>query len=762
MSNITTPGRLLVRKAIPSEYRDSELILDGKGAKSFFGDLATKNQEEYVDVLARLMDIAKDASTEYGEQASISLRDLKISPEMQLMREKLRKDISKIAQDPRLSMEKKNEKILDYMKDRITTMHDMIRESSLKDKNAFANAIKYGYRGSAPQFTQIVFGDLLVADHKGKPVPVPGLHGYGEGVLPIEYWGGSYGSRKGFCLDENTRIRSASGKALKLAELDPDTVQVYGVSLEGHARPVNILRVIHNGKKPVFTYQFTYVNDGGDAPEETLTLNCSKEHKILTLEKDGYSFIKLPMKDVEEWKTLVPWVDRSNKLRMCKLSSKLFLGYRQTFDIEVDHPDHLFILDKGFIVSNSDVQFSTAQTGYFGKRLSLMTHRIRVTGQDCGAENVGLPVTGEDPDNIGAVLARQVGPYKPNTIISKDMLPALQGKTIHIRSAATCQQPEGVCQKCSGIREMGKFPDIGDFVGVHAARVVSEPLTQLGLKSKHTGGAFGSNQELSGFEEIEQFADVPENFIGKSILAPRDGKVSKIVTAPQGGHYVFVDGEQLYIPVDRALGVKVGDEVEAGDSLSDGTPNPSELASYKGIGEGRKYFTDKFYELLKSNDVPVHRRNVEALARGFFDKVRVTSTDGVAGYEIGEKVPYSDIQREYVPRADSQISRVSRSLNGKFLERPVLHYSIGTRLTPKVIKTLQQSGVDSVVSHVQPPGFEPEVTRLMDIPSTDPDWKVRMAGFGLKSSFLDAATHGSSSPKKPVSYIPGLMDVSQL
>ena len=105
----------------------------------------------------------------------------------------------------------------------------------------------------------------------------------------------------------------------------------------------------------------------------------------------------------------------------------------------------------------SDVQFATAETGYFGKQMALMAHNMRVTGDDCGAERTGLRLDSEDPDVLGRVLASDVGKFKAGTTIDKKVQSHLPLGKVLVRSTLTCQMPEGVCKLCSGLQETGKF-----------------------------------------------------------------------------------------------------------------------------------------------------------------------------------------------------------------------------------------------------------------------------------------------------------------
>jgi hypothetical protein len=997
MAEGLTIGRMLINNALPEELQDSSRVLNKKSTQALFQELASKYPDKYVEILHKLNSVSRIAGTEYGGIASIRLKDLKLPPRIKEYRKEIRNKVDNIAQDPSLTKEQKNDKIVNYMRRVMPTIQKNLQAELKGRDNSFALGLEQGFRGNPTQIAQLLFGDMLVADHKGRAIPIPGLHGYGEGVTPSEYWAGSYGSRKGYCLDENTLVRMAdmSVKAIKDIQVGEE---VLGADISGSTFPTKVVNVYNNGIKDVNRYTFRV-----GRMDSFVTLEATEDHQVLAVFKEGSrrpelrTPSKLPLSQARRTFSMVPagptednreesqpwalllgallgdghlsrqnsvtlssvdisfidhlrselapealtlrykerkrasgmpsceyaivqetqtyigagfrnpmkqWLDQFNLLGKrswekdiprevfswssadvakviyglfetdgyCRRSSansafpcvgweltskplleslkelletrfgiytttistipqsttksisygyvisasrasyslrvssrtsverfvryiahdwgnkgrkllsmmedapesprddrlmfsfktKEYLGERQTYDIEVAHEDHLFVLANGMVVSNSDVQFATAKTGFLGKQLALMAQRLKVTGEDCGADSLGIPMSGDDTESIGSVLSKEVNGIPAGTVISKKHLPALEGNQLLVRSISTCQQDKGICQKCAGQRDQGKFPPVGSYVGISSARTISEPLTQLGLSSKHSGGVVGLNdQTVTGFDEINQFLQIPKNFKGGAVLAPLDGRVKTIAKAPQGGQYMHVGDEQIYIPEGREIQVVKGQDVEAGDVLTTGTPNPSEIARYKGLGEGRSYFINKFYDILKDNGVPTHRRHVDVLARAFFDKVKITNPDGLSGHTMGDVISYSELQKGYKPRAGFQERAPGRSV-GWYLERPVLHYTIGTKITDKVAKNLAANKITKLPVHKEDPGFEPEVVRLMAVTGSDPDWKTQLAGFNIKKNFYKAVRRGSESPTDNTSYVPKLLDPTRL
>lgn len=415
---------------------------------------------------------------------------------------------------------------------------------------------------------------------------------------------------------------------------------------------------------------------------------------------------------------------------------------------------------KGYV----DTQFITADAGYFGKQMTNVGHRSVVTTEDCGVQDAGLSVKGDDGDNVGSVLLRPVGGIPAGHIITEDDMPKLQGKNIMVRSALTCQAPEGICSKCAGVREKGVLPIVGEQVGINAVRSFVEALTQSGLGSKHVGGVAGKNkpkfEQLTGFKAVNQMTQMPIEFVGGSVLSQIDGRVSAVVPAPQGGTYVRVGDQQYHVPMNKGVTVKIGDTVEAGDSISEGVPNPAEITKLKGMGPGRRYFLDQFRKTLDDNGAGTHRRNLEVFARSLLSKVKVKDTDGLAGSDIDDIIDYDEMAAKWEPREGSKLQSVQTAHN-LYLEKPYLHYTVGTHITPKVSQDLKASGFDNVLAHKDPPPFEPMPIRAQAFIQFDKDWVTRLGGENLKKTLVSAANIGAKSQKDSLSYFPRLLNIAE-
>jgi hypothetical protein len=119
-------------------------------------------------------------------------------------------------------------------------------------------------------------------------------------------------------------------------------------------------------------------------------------------------------------------------------------------------------------------------------------------------------------------------------------------------------------------------------------------------------------------------------------------------------------------------------------------------------------------------------------------------------------IPYTTLEHTYKPRDGFQALSPKKAV-GKYLERPVLHYTIGTKVRPSMLKDFDEFGVQALEVHDNPPPFESHMVRGMYQLQHDPDWLTQMYGSGLKESLLESTARGATSEERGSSFVPSLV-----
>lgn len=301
-------------------------------------------------------------------------------------------------------------------------------------------------------------------------------------------------------------------------------------------------------------------------------------------------------------------------------------------------PADYFVSSYGTRKGTVGAKLSVAPAGALAKELIGNVLDIVVTKKDCGCKR-GLVRDISDTRNIiNRVEA------KTNKFIDANYYEQLKRrgvKQVEVRSPATCEAHDGVCQYCYGYNEKLKFPDIGENVGVVSAHAISEPFTQLGLSSKHTAGTAAG--EAIGFNTVKAFFNMSTKFSGAAVISESTGQIASISPAPAGGQNVYIGRRKYYIPPTRTLKVKVGDMVQAGDPLTDGIINISKVVPYKGIDQGRKTFINSLDHLYHGAGLDSVSKNFEVIARGLINYVQITDPGDFDDLIEGDVVDYNQL-----------------------------------------------------------------------------------------------------------------------
>ena len=396
---------------------------------------------------------------------------------------------------------------------------------------------------------------------------------------------------------------------------------------------------------------------------------------------------------------------------------------------------------------------SVSEPGELSKILVNNMNNILITEQDCGTHN-GILMNPKDSDVIDRYLARDVGPFRRNTLITPTVQPSLAkasaGKIL-VRSPMTCEAGDGVCQHCQGLNEKGRMHDIGTNIGVRSAQAMAEPLTQLALSAKHGAGTIASDRmQLTGLEGFRQAIESPNLFLNKATLSSVNGAVSKINKAPQGGHFVHVGDTSHYVSPNLGLKVKMGDTVEKGDALGHGIPKPDEIVKYKGLGAGRVYMVNTLRDIYKNQGINLDQRHFELLALGELNHVRILDDPGNNFFK-GDVVNYNNL-KSVLSQGIKQVA-LSQSL-GETLGKEYFHFSVGMRVSASMIDFLRSHGIKEVFVAPRAPKVEFVMKPATRAPLYNPDWMARLAHRNLKSTLQQAAHFGEISNIHGTSPVP--------
>ncbi|MBO7355431.1 MAG: DNA-directed RNA polymerase subunit beta', partial [Lachnospiraceae bacterium] len=226
---------------------------------------------------------------------------------------------------------------------------------------------------------------------------------------------------------------------------------------------------------------------------------------------------------------------------------------------------------------------------------------------------------------------------------------------VKIRTILTCRSHVGICAKCYGANmATGEAVQVGEAVGIIAAQSIGEPGTQLTMRTFHTGGVAGDDitQGLPRVEELFE-ARKPK---GLAIIAEfggiaeiRDTKKKRevIITNHENG-----ESKAYLIPYGSRIKILDGQEIEAGDELTEGSVNPHDLLKIKGIRAVQDYMLREVQRVYRLQGVDISDKHIEVLVRQMLKKVRIENngdTDFLPGTLV-DILDFEDMNAELIEK----------------------------------------------------------------------------------------------------------------
>ena len=515
----------------------------------------------------------------------------------------------------------------------------------------------------------------------------------------------------GFFMGDGIRLTPGNKQSLRVSCAELDTAEALNSYLKLHAMSL---------RKRKRSHDWAVVQTGADvSPRDPITgrIVSSEKHPMKALIRrlgweGGYALTKSVPDEVWTWDDA---------------SVRDFIAGFVTADGSVYEYANGGM---GIAMSSTSLPMLERLQQLLWSRLGVMTPCITVIGKvkDGGIRrNCQYQFVVRDT-NEAALLAQQITPMGPK-----------RAKIIKMRETLPLPNHAPVVAKLRCATFLGNLPCVD--ISVDADNELFS--LSNGAVVKNSGMAKGK-KSFSGFNYISQFVQIPDEFKDKAAVSEHDGMVENIEDAPQGGKFITVNGERHFALPGFEPSVKVGDVVEAGDQLSDGLVNPADIVRLRGLGEGRRYYAERLGQILTDSGNPPDKRNVEILARSAVDNYLIDDPDEDSPWQPDETVRGSDFTRGYTPPKDTSDTHLSKSV-GAYLQKPTLHYTIGTRLTPKMIDRLQTAGIESVSTSRTEPWFKPEMKRLRTAAHDSKDWLVSMGTSYLSSQMRDALERGDET-----------------
>lgn len=304
-----------------------------------------------------------------------------------------------------------------------------------------------------------------------------------------------------------------------------------------------------------------------------------------------------------------------------------------------------FISTHGARKGLADTALKTADSGYLTRRLVDVAQDVIVREEDCGTDR-GLLVSDikEGTEMIEPFIERIEGRYsketirhpetdeviiRPDELITPDIAKQITDAGIeqmYIRSAFTCNTRHGVCEKCYGKNlATGEKVEVGEAVGTIAAQSIGEPGTQLTMRTFHTGGVAGSDI-TQGLPRIQEIFEA-RNPKGQAVITEIEGVVDDIKLAKDRQQEIIIKGAnetRSYLASGTSrLKVEIGQSVERGEVLTEGSIEPKNYLSVAGLNATESYLLKEVQKVYRMQGVEIDDKHVEVMVRQMLRKVRI-------------------------------------------------------------------------------------------------------------------------------------------
>ena len=586
---VTTVGRIIVNSVLPALI---PFMNQSFGRKELANIIRTSVEFNGQEKTAATLDAIKDLCFKYATLLSYSwgMADLPDLSAKQILLEEGDKRVHEtdgfFAQGLLTQAERHNSvvKIWNEIKDRVSDL----AKKSLVHNGPVYTMIESGARGSWGQFTQMVGMKGLVANPSGEIIELPVKRSFKEGFDVLEFFISSHGVRKGL---SDTALRTANAGYLtrRLVDVAQDVV-VRDVDC-GDKGGVLLTKAESDeiGEPLIVRILGRVVFSDIKLPGSRKTLvkagELITEDHIRAIEASGKELTEAHVRSVMTCKS------RRGVCQQC-------YGYDLAFN--------------KLVKLGTAVGIMAAQSiGEPGTQLTMRTfHTGGVAGKDI---TQGLPRVEElfearNP-KLKAVMSEVSGKAQIENI-EREMVQAVTGKQI-----------------------------VDTRSGQKVVRILYNSVEDEAV-------VIGKSSEAKVKEgEVIRPGDVlAEKSDGSKILAEKTGTVSAIAKGIIKFAAETQKAREYLIPPGYSLIIKDGDEIQAGDPLTDGGLDLQIIFKHKGQDAVQRYLSKEIQFVYASQGQKLNNKHIELIVKQMFSRVRIVDsgeTELLPG-EITEKNCFLD------------------------------------------------------------------------------------------------------------------------
>ena len=164
------------------------------------------------------------------------------------------------------------------------------------------------------------------------------------------------------------------------------------------------------------------------------------------------------------------------------------------------------------------------------------------------------------------------------------------------------------------------------------------------MRTFHSGGVAGGDitQGLPRVEEIFEARKpkglaIISDFAGKVEIRETKKKREVVVTSEEGQEKAYL------IPYGSRIKVQDGEEIAAGDELTEGSVNPHDILKIKGVSAVQNYMLREVQKVYRLQGVEINDKHIEIIVRQMLKKTRIEDA-GDSEYLPGTLADVLDIE----------------------------------------------------------------------------------------------------------------------